>query len=288
MAQMITPLYSIEIFVAALLAGLLGSLTGLGGGVVLTPVLILFLGVPIQYALGTSLISTIATSSGAASAYVKDELSNMRIGISLEIGTTSGAIVGSLTLYEIERLHLLNIIAIIFGAVLIFSTFPNFAKMKTEVPEGVKPDFLTRKLKLMGTYYDQALKRDVKYVGRRYPLGLVGMFIAGFMSGLLGIGSGAFKVLAMDFMMTLPFKISTATSNFMIGVTAATSSGLYWSFGFIDPVLVASTIPGVLLGSLIGTRYLNRLMSRRLRQLFTVVLILLGVQLILRGIGVLP
>ncbi len=286
--MIINPLFSLEIFFAALLAGLLGSLTGLGGGVVLTPLLVLLLGVPIQYALGTSLISTISTSSGSASAYVKDELSNMKVGIALEIGTTTGAIFGSLTLYTIERLHLLFVISVLFGVVLIFSTFPNFVRMKSELPTGVKPDYFTKKLSLFGTYYDEALKKTVEYQGRRYPLGVAGMFLAGYISGLLGIGSGAFKVLAMDFAMSLPFKISTATSNFMIGVTAATSSGLYWSFGFIDPVLVASTIPGVLIGSLLGARYLNKMLNRRLRQIFTVVLILLGAELILRGVGLLP
>ncbi|MEM3670445.1 MAG: sulfite exporter TauE/SafE family protein [Thermoprotei archaeon] len=275
------------LFLAALLAGLLGSLTGLGGGVVLTPLLVLFLGVNIKYALGTSLISTIATSSGAASAYVKDELSNMRVGISLEIGTTTGAITGSLTLLYIEELHLLGIIAVVFGCVLIFSTFPNFVRMKHEATETTHTDRLSEKLGLKGTYYDEALGQQIKYSARRYPLGVVGMFVAGFMSGLLGIGSGAFKVLAMDMFMDLPFKISTATSNFMIGVTAATSSGVYWSAGFIDPFLVAATIPGVLIGALIGAKFLNKLVSRRLRQLFTVVLILLGVELILHGLGVL-
>jgi uncharacterized membrane protein YfcA len=283
----ITPVLILSVFIAAVFAGLLGSLTGLGGGVVLTPMLVSFLGVPIDYALGTTLVSTIATSSGAASAYVKDALSNLRIGISLEVGTTTGAIVGSLTLYSIERLGLIHIIAIIFGAVLIFSTFPNFVRMRQELPKSVSIDSLTKKLKLVGVYHDDALDKNIPYAGKRYPLGIFGMFIAGFMSGLLGIGSGAFKVLAMDFMMNLPFKISTATSNFMIGVTAATSSGLYWSLGFIQPVLVACSIPGVLVGSLIGTRYLNRLMSRSLRQIFTLVLVALGIQLILTGLGIL-
>jgi uncharacterized membrane protein YfcA len=284
----VNPFLPVDVFLAAVIAGLLGSLTGLGGGVVLTPVLVLFLRVPIQDALGTSLISTIATSSGAASAYVKDELSNLRVGISLEIGTTLGAVTGSLLLYTIQSHGLLYLISIIFGVVLIFSTFPNFLKMRSELPKNVKPDYFTEKLKIKGRYHDDALKQDVEYVGRRYPFGVLGMFFAGMMSGLLGIGSGAFKVLAMDMVMSLPFKITTATSNFMIGVTAATSSGLYWFLGYIDPLLVAATIPGVLLGSLIGTRYLNRLLSRRLRLLFTFVLILLGAQLILKGIGVLP
>jgi uncharacterized membrane protein YfcA len=282
----VSPIIPIEIFLAAIFAGLLGSLTGLGGGVVLTPLFVIFLRTPIQYALGTSLISTIATSSGAASAYVKDELSNMSLGISLEIGTTAGAITGSLLLYTIQSMGIIYIISILFGSVLIFSTLPNFLRMKNELPVNIKPDYFTRKLKLTGKYKDKALKKEVEYTARRYPFGVAGMFVAGLMSGLLGIGSGAFKVLAMDAIMSLPFKITTATSNFMIGVTAATSSGLYWALGFIDPIYVASTIPGVLLGSMIGTRYLNRLLSRRLRQLFTAILIILGIELILKGAGI--
>lgn len=252
----------------------------------ITPLLVLFLKVPIQSALGTSLISTIATSSGAASAYVKDELSNTRIGISLEIGTTLGAVTGSLLLYTIQSFRLLYVISILFGVVLILSTFLNFTRMKSELPQNVKLDYFSEKLKLTGEYHDQALNEKVKYVGRRYPLGLLGMFVAGMISGLLGIGSGAFKVLALDLVMSLPFKISTATSNFMIGVTAATSSGIYWYLGYIDPLLVAAAIPGVLLGSIVGTRYLNRMMSRRLRLIFTFVLIALGTELLLKGIGV--
>lgn len=286
--MVINPIFSLEVFFAAFMAGLLGSLTGLGGGVVLTPLLVLGLGVPIQYALGTTLVSTISTSSGSASAFVREKISNMKIGLALQVGTTLGAICGSITLYRIERLHLLTIIDVIFGIVLILSTFPNWIKMKTEVPVGIKPDFFAKKLDLSGTYYDEALKRPVEYYGIRYPLGLAGMFLAGYLSGLLGIGSGAFKVIAMDFAMSLPFKVSTATSNFMIGVTAATSAGLYWSLGLIDPVLVASTIPGVLAGSMLGARYLNRLLSRRLRQIFTVVLVALGIELILRGVGLFP
>jgi uncharacterized protein len=284
----ITPLFALAVFIVAFVAGLLGSLTGLGGGLILTPILVLFLGVPLEYVLGASLISTIATSNGAGSSYLRSNLSNMRIGMSLQVGTTAGAIAGSLTLYLLQELNLLYLITIIFGVVLLFSTFPNFARLRHPIPPLKKPDYYSEKLKLSGTYHDEALHVDRPYVGTRYPLGLAGMFVAGFMSGLLGIGSGAFKVLAMDFVMALPFKVSTATSIFMIGVTAATSVGLYWSFGFIVPILVAPAIPGVLLGALVGSRYLNRIVPQRLREIFTLVLIAFGIELILRGLGFFP
>lgn len=278
--------FLILLFVASTIAGLLGSLTGLGGGVVLTPVLVLFLGVPIPYAVGASLISTIATSASSGSRYLKTGLAHMRLAISLEIATTSGAITGSFLEYIVEENHLFGLLDIIFGIVLIFSVIPNFIKMKSEIPEYVEPDGLSAKLKLHGSYFDEALNKHVKYHGIRYPYGLLGMYIAGLVSGLLGIGSGALKVLAMDLGMNLPFKISTATSSFMIGVTAATSSGVYWALGIINPVIVGVTIPGVFIGSNLGSRFLNRLMSKRLRQIFTLILVVLGVQLILKGLGI--
>ncbi|BFH72773.1 sulfite exporter TauE/SafE family protein [Sulfurisphaera javensis] len=274
------------LFIASIIAGLLGSLTGLGGGVVLTPILVLFLGVPIPYAVGASLISTIATSASSGSRYLKSGLANMRIAIALELATTSGAITGSFLEYVVEKEHLFNLLDIIFGIVLIFSVIPNFMRMKSEVPVYVNPDGISSKLKFNGKYFDEALKKEIEYHGVRYPFGLLGMYIAGLVSGLLGIGSGALKVLAMDLGMNLPFKISTATSSFMIGVTAATSSGVYWALGIVNPIIVGVTIPGVFLGSNLGSRYLNKLMSRRLRQLFTLVLVILGIQLILRGFGI--
>ncbi|AWR96746.1 TSUP family transporter [Acidianus sulfidivorans JP7] len=278
----------LELFISSIIAGLLGSLTGLGGGVVLTPILVLFLGVPIEYAIGASLISTIATSASSGSRYLRTGLAHMRVGISLEIATTTGAVTGSILEYYIERAHLFTILDVLFGAILIFSVMPNFVRMGSEIPEyssDPKPD-LAYKLRLYGEYYDQALDKKVKYRATRYPAGLFGMYIAGLVSGLLGIGSGALKVLAMDLGMNLPFKITTATSSFMIGVTAATSSGVYWALGIINPIIVGMTIPGVFIGSNLGSRYLNRLLNRRLRQIFTLVLLALGIQLILRGLGI--
>lgn len=284
--EMLVELFLFLLFLSAIVAGLLGSLTGLGGGVVLTPILVLFLGVPVPYAVGTSLISTISTSASSGSRYLNAGIANMRIAISLEIATTAGAITGSFLEFLVEKYKLFAILDIIFGIVLIFSTIPNFMRMSSEIPAYISPDGLSKLMKLEGDYYDEALRQKIRYHGVRYPVGLAGMYIAGLVSGLLGIGSGALKVLAMDLGMNLPFKVSTATSSFMIGVTAATSSGVYWALGLIDPIIIAATVPGVFLGASLGSRYLNRFLSRRLRQIFTLVLVALGIQLILKGLGI--
>nr|KJR73822.1 MAG: permease [Thermoproteus sp. AZ2] len=272
--------------VVSLVAGFLGSLTGLGGGTFLVPIYTLFLGIPIEYAAGASLISTIATSSGAGSAYVRDRITNVRIGMSLEIATTTGSIVGSLTAAWIYSHGLQRIIYIMFGIVLLGSIYTQITRSKYELPEPKPPDKWTRWLQLYGKYYDQALGREVDYWGVRWWLGELIMFFAGLISGLLGIGSGALKVLGMDWAMNLPMKVSTTTSNFMIGVTAATGSSIYWFFGYIQPFFAAATAVGVLAGSLIGTKVLVRIKNVTIRYIFMAILAILGVQMILRGLGI--
>ncbi|MFP3236240.1 MAG: sulfite exporter TauE/SafE family protein [Vulcanisaeta sp.] len=231
----------IELILAGITAGVLGALAGLGGGVVLTPVLTLFLGIPIIYATGSSLVSTISTSAGSASVYVRKRLANDRIGISLVTATTTGAIIGSLTANYVYTHHLTWIIYVIFGLILITSIIPTVQRSTSELPPPRDPDWTTRVLRLYGVYYDPAFKIWYKYWGVRWWLGELIMFFAGFISGLLGIGSGALKVLAMDWGMNLPMKVSTTTSNFMIGVTAATGSALYWYFGYISPFIAICT-----------------------------------------------
>ena len=275
----------LEIVAVSALSGILGALTGLGGATFLVPIYTLYFGIPIVYASGASLISTIATSSGAASAYVKDRITNVRIGMGLEIATTSGSIVGALTVVYIYSHHLEYIIYIVFGIVLLSQIYVQLTKSKFELPHNVKPDWTTRVFQLYGSYFDVALNREVNYIGIRWWLGEIIMFFAGFISGLLGIGSGALKVLAMDWAMSLPMKVSTTTSNFMIGVTAATGSSIYWLFGYIQPFLAAGTAIGVLIGSFVGTRILVRVRNKTIRYIFTAVLAFLGVQMIMRGLG---
>lgn len=279
----------LEFFIAIVLisafSGILGALTGLGGATFLVPIYTLYLGIPIVYASGASLISTIATSSGAASAYIKDRITNVKIGMGLEIATTSGSIVGALTVAYIYSHHLQFIVYIVFGIVLLSQVYVQLTKSKFELPRPVKPDWTTKVFQLYGKYYDAALNQEVEYLGIRWWLGEIIMFFAGFISGLLGIGSGALKVLGMDWAMNLPMKVSTTTSNFMIGVTAATGSSIYWLFGYIQPFLAAGTAIGVLVGAFIGTKILVRVTNRTIRYIFTAILVFLGIQMILRGLG---
>ncbi len=279
-------IYFALLALASIISGFLGSLVGLGGGTFLVPIYTLYLGVPIIYATGASLISTIATSSGAASAYVKDRITNVKLGMGLEVATSGGAIVGSLIAAWVYAHHLASIIYIVFGIVLLIQIYFQLERSKFEIPKPAKPDRTTKFFKLYGEYYDQALKQDVKYYGVRWWLGEIIMFFAGLISGLLGIGSGALKVLGMDWAMNLPMKVSTTTSNFMIGVTAATGSSIYWMYGYIQPVLAGVTALGVLLGSFIGTKVLPGMKNKTIRYIFTAILLFLGVEMILRGLGI--
>jgi uncharacterized membrane protein YfcA len=263
---------------ASLVAGLLGSLTGLGGGVVIVPFLTLALGVDIRYAVGASLVSVIATSSGAASAYVKEGFSNIRVGMFLELGTTLGAIAGAFLAAVVHPAA----IAIVFGLVLIGNVAASFGTRSGEPSALVATgDPLASRLRMDGEY--PSLRGPARYHVRRVPAGLGLMSVAGALSGLLGIGSGALKVIAMDRVMRMPFKVSTATSNFMIGVTAAGSAGIYLHRGMIDPGLTMPVMLGVLAGSILGTRILVRTPTRRLRWLFNVVIFALGAEMIFNG-----
>lgn len=281
-----TPLELFIVFVvASAMSGILGSLTGLGGATFLVPIYSLFLGIPIEYASGASLISTIATSAGATSANVKNKIVNIRIGMSLEIATTLGSIVGSLTVAFIYSHHLENIIYIVFGIVLLSQVYVQLQRSKFELPKPMKPDWSTKIFSLHGSYYDMALDKQVDYYGVRWWLGEIIMFMAGYISGLLGIGSGALKVLGMDWAMNLPMKVSTTTSNFMIGVTAATGSSIYWVFGYIQPFIAAATAIGVLIGAILGSRLIPKVRNSRIRLIFTAILVILGIQMLLRGLG---
>ncbi|HTF71275.1 MAG TPA: sulfite exporter TauE/SafE family protein [Edaphobacter sp.] len=261
----------------SLFAGFLGSLAGLGGGVVIVPMLVLGFHVDIHYAVGASLISVIGTSSGAQAAQAKEGFSNTRIGLFLEIATTLGAICGAFLSTSTPT----KWIAIIFGVVLLYSALSSM-RSKKEAAASRPPDALATRLRLAGTYPDGG--KLVPYSARRVPLGFGLMFGAGTLSGLLGIGSGAVKVLAMDEAMQIPFKVSTATSNFMIGVTAAASAGVYLSRGYINPAVTMPVTIGVLLGSLLGARILVRARVESVRIIFAIVIALLGAEMIFNGL----
>jgi uncharacterized protein len=261
----------------SLLAGFLGSLTGLGGGVVIVPLLTLGLGVDIRYAIGASLVSVIATSSGAAAAYVKEGFSNIRIGMFLEMATTMGALLGAVLAAGIPTAA----IAVIFGVVLIYSAYLSLHTPYGQVGMEAS-DPLAARLRLDASY--PTLDGPVAYHVHAVPTGFSLMFVAGALSGLLGIGSGAVKVLAMDRAMHIPFKVSTTTSNFMIGVTAAASAGIYLNRGYIDPGLAMPVMLGVLVGSLLGTRVLVGARTRWLRMTFGGVILVLGFEMIFNGL----
>ncbi len=268
---------TILIWLGSLLAGLLGALTGLGGGVVIVPMLTLGFGVDIRYAIGASLVSVIATSSGAASAYVREGFSNIRIGMFLEIATTIGALAGAFLAARLSS----PVISVIFGVVLLHSSIVSF-KSRHEQFLPAQPDPLAVRLKMDGTYPSPGGAKS--YHVQRVPLGFGLMLGAGAISGLLGIGSGAVKVLAMDQVMRIPFKVSTTTSNFMIGVTAAASAGIYLHRGYLEPGLVMPVMLGVLLGALIGARLLVRTKTGTLRTVFGVAILLLALEMIFHGI----
>ena len=259
----------------SLIAGFLGSLTGLGGGVVIVPLLTIVFHVDIRYAIGASLVSVIATSSGAAAAYVREGYSNVRIGMFLEMATTFGALVGAALAAHISN----SAIAVIFGIVLLYSAYLSNRKHPPYADD--RADRLATILKMDGSY--PASDGPVAYHVHAIPAGFSLMFAAGTLSGLLGIGSGAVKVLAMDQAMHVPFKVSSTTSNFMIGVTAAASAGVYLGRGYIDPGLSMPVMLGVLLGSLLGTKVLIGARTRLLRIVFSIVIVALGFEMIFNG-----
>ena len=270
--------FTLIMLIGAFAAGLIGSLSGLGGGIIIIPLLTVGLGVDIHYAIGTALVSVIATSSGSAAAYVREGITNMRLGIFLEIATTLGAVSGAL----ISTIAPGSIIAILFGLTLIFSSLNSLRKKEEHILKDSSP--LARRLKLEGAYPDVD-GREIAY-GTKNVLGGFGMMgLAGMMSGLLGIGSGAFKVIAMDNIMKVPFKVSTTTSNFMMGVTAIASTVIYLQKGYIQPAICMPTMIGVLFGSITGSRILLRSNPKKLRLFFSIIILLLAFNMIYNGIA---
>lgn len=275
-----SPTQDLTIFAISIAAGVLGALAGIGGGMLVIPALTFLYGVDIRVAIGASIVSIIATSSGAAAAYVRDRLTNLRVGMFLELATTSGAVLGALLAAIVAP----QLLFLLLGIVLLFSAGMQVYRLREELPPETPPSAAARALGLVSSYPDARLGREVPYAARRIGLGFVAMGFAGLISGLLGIGSGALKVLAMDGAMRLPMKVSTATSNFMIGVTAAASAGVYLNRGYIDPGLAMPVMLGVLLGSLAGAYILARTQTRLLRVVFSLVILLLGVEMIYNGL----
>jgi uncharacterized membrane protein YfcA len=261
------------------LAGLLGAMTGLGGGVVVIPMLTLFFGFDIRYAIGASLVSVIATSSGAAAAYVREGFTNIRIGMVLEVATSIGAILGALLAARVNP----KWIGLTFGVVLLHAAYASLRPPSRAPVGSLPPRRLAQALRLDSSY--PTPEGEKEYHVQSLVAGFSIMGLAGVLSGLLGIGSGAMKVVAMDRAMRLPFKVSTTTSNFMIGVTAAASAGVYLSRGYIDPGLAMPVMLGVLAGSLVGARLFEKAPARHLRILFAVAIVTLAVEMIYNSLA---
>lgn len=267
-----------------LFAGIFGAIFGIGGGMIVTPIMTIALGLDIKYAIGASVISVIATSSGASIAYLKDDMLNLRVAMFLEIATTVGAILGAILTGVLPA----KVLYVLFGMLLIFSSWNMLHKLRAskEEVENTTPDELSEKLELNSTYYDQANQKQVDYKVSNVPGGFTMMFGAGLASGLLGVGSGAFKVIAMDTIMKMPLKPSSATSNLMMGVTAAASATVYFFNGSIKPEIAAPLAIGILVGATIGSRIMQHLQAKLLRKIFIPVLFLIGLQMFLKGFGV--
>ena len=273
-----------KVVVASVAGGVLGSIAGVGGGVVIVPVLTIFLGMDIRYAIGASIVSVIATSSGAGSVYVRDRITNVRIAMFLEVATALGAIIGAALLAP----HVpAGALAALFGFTLLVSLIPVFKKFGEELPVGVVDDAMARRLRLDGSYYDKRLGREVSYNVTGIPAASGYMFTAGIISGLLGIGAGVLKVLAHEIAMKVPTKVSTATSNFMIGVTAAAAAGVYLHRGLVLPFVVVPVATGVLLGAFFGTRLMERMSNDSVRRVFSVALAAIGLRMLVRSSGIL-
>jgi uncharacterized protein len=275
-------LWLCEVAGASLAGGIVGSLSGLGGGIVIVPVLTILMGMPIQQAIAASIVSVIAVSSGAGSVYVKDRFTNVRIAMFLELFTAAGALLGA---GYLARLINPQALYILFGVLLLISLIPIFAKLGEELPTGVENDRIASFLKMNGSYFDKHLHQEVKYNVTGIPWASLLMFAAGIISGVLGIGAGVVKVLAHEVAMKVPTKVSTATSNFMIGVTAAAGAGIYLRRGLVGPYVVVPVAIFVLIGAFLGTIIMERLSNSLLRKIFAIILAVVGIQMLIRGIG---
>jgi uncharacterized protein len=271
--------FTLTLLGISVVAGFFGSLVGLGGGIVVVPVLTLVYDIDIRYAVGASIVSVIATSSGAAATYVRERLTNLRTAMLLELGTTTGAVSGAILSGVLHGRWLF----VIFGLVMGYSAVAMLRRLR-ETDRPAPPDRWADRLRLHGSYFDVAQHKEFPYRVARTRLGLFLMYLAGLISGLLGVGSGALKVPAMDLAMRIPIKVSTATSNFMIGVTAAASAGVYFARGDIDPFIAAPVAMGVVVGATAGSLVLARTDNRMLRITFVIVLLAIAVQMIWRGL----
>jgi len=276
---MLGPIDVLVIFLVSIIAGFIGALFGLGGGVLIIPFLTLVEGVPVPLAVGASIVSVVATSSSSAATYVQDHLTNLRLGMFLEIGTVAGAITGAFVAVFLPA----SVLFVLFGLILLYATIIMVRARGIDFPADVKPDKTSRILSLGGQYEDHSLNRVVKYEVTRTPLTVFIGYFAGIVSGLLGVGGGIINVPTMNLVSKIPVKVASATSNFMIGVTAAASASVYLIRGDVNPLLAAPLIVGVAGGALLGTRVLKVTPPARVKVAFGILLAAISLLMILKG-----
>jgi uncharacterized protein len=278
--------FALLLVLTGVFAGFVGSLTGLGGAVVALPVLVVAFGVPFPDAAGVGLLTILATSSTTGAAYVRDHLSDLRIGMFLEIATVPGALVGATATVFLVHARLDDALLVALGLILFGLVPGTIARGRQPTPTTPAPqDHVSRSLGLTGSYYDEARKERIPYAAAQTRPALGVAFLAGAVAGMFGIGGGVFKVLSLEQYLRLPMKVATATSNFMIGVTGAAGASVLLLAGFINPVLGAPVALGTVVGALGGSRLLPTLRNRTVRWLFVPVLLVLGAEVILRGVG---
>jgi uncharacterized membrane protein YfcA len=271
-------------FAAAIFAGFLGALFGIGGGMIIVPFLTAFLGIPIHEAIAISIVSVIATSNAGGSSYVEQRITNIELAMFLEIATTAGALIGSFIALLLQSWELFLIFVILLGYVALAS-FRSRRTDETRIASGAfanaKQDMLAKYLNLTGSYYDESEKKHVPYAVTRAPEGSLIASLAGVVSGLLGVGGGVIKVAAMNIFMNA----AVATSKFMIGVTAATGALLFFLAGLVDPYVIAPVALGTTLGATVGTWIMPRIKSSALKVAFAFLVIYLAYTMLVQGLA---
>lgn len=278
----------VALVVSGALAGLLGALVGIGGGLIVVPVLVLGFGVDIKIAIASSLIAVVASSTASGSVYVGKGLTNLRLGMLLEVATTIGGIMGGLIAVYISPTVISALFAVLMIVTCVLILCTKDPVKKTAVSESLATVETSKETigKLSGSYYDPYLKEEIQYDVQNVPLGSFVSFFAGVLSGLLGVGGGFIKVPAMALGMKVPMKVAAATSNLMIGVTAISSLFVYFARGYVQPIIAAPVALGVVGGALYGTTLAQKISPKLLRKMFAVILVIVAVQMVLKSLGV--
>lgn len=295
--MILNPAFIMSLGALGVFAGILGALVGIGGGIVLIPSLVLLFGVDIKIAVATSLVAVVATSTAAGSVYVGKGLSNMRLGMTLEIATTLGGISGGL----LAMLFSPSLLAGIFSAMMLLTAYLMLKSKDAHKPnkaasEGSASDSEPAPMvessgheeigRIAGAYYDLSHRTMVPYEAERLWLGSSVSFVAGILSGMLGVGGGFIKVPAMNLGMKVPLKVAAATSNFMIGVTAISSLFVYFARGLVHPMIAAPVAIGIVIGALGGTHLSHRASHDTLKKILGFILIVVSIQMFLKALGV--